>query len=132
MWTFGSDGALISAPEFERFYITKDAAGLKQVAVGVCGGLIFISFAPQQSLAEFLGDMAPMLEQLPVARATNFHEYEYEIDANWKLTYDNFQENYHLRFIHPNTVGPGVGPDDPFGYPSSFALKGRTARSGSG
>lgn len=125
MWTFGSDGALISAPDFERFYTTKDAVGLKQVAVGVCGGLIFISFSPQQSLAEFLGDMAPMLEQLPVARATTFHEYEYEIDANWKLTYDNFQENYHLRFIHPNTVGPGVGPDNPFGYPSSFALKGR-------
>ncbi len=125
MWTFGSDGALISAPDFERFYTTKESVSLKQVALEVYGGLIFVNFDPQQSLREFLGDMAPMLEQLPVARATTFHEYVYDIDANWKLTYDNFQENYHLRFIHPNTVGPGVGPENPFGYPSSFSLKGK-------
>ena len=125
MWTFGSDGALISAPDFERFYTSKESVALKQVAVDVCGGLIFVNFDPQQNLREFLGDMVPMLEQLPVARATTFHEYVYDIDANWKLTYDNFQENYHLRFIHSNTVGPGVGPENPFGYPSSFSLRGK-------
>ena len=125
MWTFGSDGALISAPDFERFYTSKESVSLKQVALEVCGGLMFVNFDPQQTLREFLGDMALMLEQLPVARATTFHEYSYDIDANWKLTYDNFQENYHLRFIHPNTVGPGVGPENPFGYPSSFSLNGK-------
>ena len=125
MWTFGTDGALISAPDFERFYTTKEACALPQVAAEVCGGLIFICFEPQQSLREFLGPMADMLDQLPVARATNFHEYVYEIDANWKLTYDNFQENYHLRFIHPRTAGPGIGGDNPFGYPSSFSLYGK-------
>jgi phenylpropionate dioxygenase-like ring-hydroxylating dioxygenase large terminal subunit len=125
MWTFGADGALVSAPDFERFHIGKADCALKQVAVDVCGGLIFISFEPQESLREFLGPMAEKLEQLPVAKATTFHEYVYEIDANWKLTYDNFQENYHLRFIHKNTVGPGVGPDNPFGYPSSFSLIGK-------
>ncbi len=125
MWTFGSDGALISAPDFERFYTNKESVALRQVSVDVCGGLLFVNFDPQQSLLEYLGDMAPMLEQLPVARATTFHEYVYDIDANWKLTYDNFQENYHLRFIHSNTVGPGVGPENPFGYPSSFSLNGK-------
>ena len=125
MWTFGSDGALLSAPDFERFYTRKEDCALKQVAVGVCGGLIFVCFDPQQGLAEFLGPLAAQLETLPVAQATTFHEYVYDIDANWKLTYDNFQENYHLRFIHPNTVGPGVGPENPFGYPSSFSLLGK-------
>ena len=125
MWTYGTDGALLSAPDFERFYVDKADCALKQVAVGVSGGLIFVSLDPQQSLADYLGPMAASLEALPVARATTFHEYVYEIDANWKLTYDNFQENYHLRFIHSNTVGPGVGPDNPFGYPTHFALHGR-------
>ena len=37
MWTFGTDGGLISAPDFERFYTTKEAVALKQVAVGVRG-----------------------------------------------------------------------------------------------
>lgn len=125
MWTFGTDGALISAPDFERFATTKEACALPQVATEVCAGLIFVCFDPQQSLREYLGPMAEKLEQLPVAKATTFHEYAYDIDANWKLTYDNFQENYHLRFIHPRSAGPGVGGDNPFGYPSSFSLYGQ-------
>ncbi|HMO68432.1 MAG TPA: aromatic ring-hydroxylating dioxygenase subunit alpha, partial [Novosphingobium sp.] len=125
MWTFGTDGRLISAPDFERFYTDKDAVALKKVAVDTCGGLIFIFMEPKESLAEYLGDLAPRLENVAVAQATEFHEYVYEIDANWKLTYDNFQENYHLRFIHPRSAGPGLWEDNPFGYPSAFTLNGR-------
>ncbi|MCB2072079.1 MAG: aromatic ring-hydroxylating dioxygenase subunit alpha [Novosphingobium sp.] len=125
MWTFGTDGALLSAPDFERFYVEKDDCALRQVAVDVCGGLIFICFEPQQSLREYLGPMTDMLEQVAVGQATTYHEYVYEIDANWKLTYDNFQENYHLRFIHPRSAQSGIGGDNPFGYPSSFSLVGK-------
>lgn len=57
------------------------------------------------------------METLPVARATTFSEYVYYIDANWKLTYDNFQENYRLRFIHPRSGGSAFAPENPFGYP---------------
>jgi phenylpropionate dioxygenase-like ring-hydroxylating dioxygenase large terminal subunit len=124
MWTFGSDGKLISAPDFERFYVSKDQAGLKQVALEVCGGLIFICFQPQQSLREYLGPLAARLETVAAAQATTFHEYVYDIDANWKLTYDNFQENYHLRFIHPRTAEATFDPANPFGYPASFGLCG--------
>ena len=124
MWTYGSDGQLLSAPDFERFYTSKADVALKQVSLEVRAGLIFICFDPQQSLAEFLGPLAQRLDTLPVARATTFHEYVYEIDANWKLTYDNFQENYHLRFIHPRSAGPGIGGENPFGYPTSFSLLG--------
>ena len=124
MWTYGSEGELISAPDFERFYTTKQECALKQVSVDVCAGLIFVCFEPQQSLQEFLGPLAERLETLPVARATTFHEYVYEINANWKLTYDNFQENYHLRFIHPRSAGVGIGGENPFGYPTGFGLFG--------
>jgi phenylpropionate dioxygenase-like ring-hydroxylating dioxygenase large terminal subunit len=124
MWTFGTDGALLSAPDFERFYTDKKSCALRQVSVEVCAGLIFICFEPQQSLREYLGPLAERLEALPVARATQFHEYVYDIDANWKLTYDNFQENYHLRFIHPRSAGPGLWEENPYGYPSSFSLIG--------
>ncbi len=125
MWTFGTDGALLSAPDFERFATTREDCALKQVSIDTCGGLIFIAFEPQQGLREYLGPMADKLDRLAVAQATTFHEYVYEIDANWKLTYDNFQENYHLRFVHPRTAGPGIGGANPFGYPSSFSLCGK-------
>ena len=126
MWTFGSDGALLSAPDFERFYTSKESVALKQVPLEVCGGLIFVCFEPQQTLREYLGTMAEKLETVVASQATTFHEYVYEIDANWKVTYDNFQENYHLRFIHPRTAGSGgLGPTNPFGYPTAFSLDGR-------
>lgn len=126
-WTFTNKGELRSAPDFERFYVAKEACALPKVSVDVCAGLIFVNLdpSPKQSLREYLGVLAEQLEKQPVARATTFSEYVYEIDANWKLTYDNFQENYHLRFIHPRSGGGGaVGQENPFGYPTRYGFYG--------
>jgi phenylpropionate dioxygenase-like ring-hydroxylating dioxygenase large terminal subunit len=126
-WTFSNDGQLRSAPDFDRFHVDRSQCSLPAVAVDVCAGLIFINLdkSPRQSLRAYLGPLAEQLETLPVAKATTFSEYVYEIDANWKLTYDNFQENYHLRFIHPRSGGGGaVGPDNPFGYPTRYGFHG--------
>jgi phenylpropionate dioxygenase-like ring-hydroxylating dioxygenase large terminal subunit len=125
-WTFGYDGALRSAPDFERFYAKQDDCGLSQVAVDVCGGLIFINLdpAPGQSLREFLGPLAAKLDALPAAKATTFTEYVYEIGANWKITYDNFQETYHLRFIHARTTAAALSDANLFGYPIRYDFHG--------
>ena len=131
MWTFGTDGALMSAPDFDAFHIDKKDCALPQVALQECGGLLFVNFDPDAvPLREWLGDYAERLEQMPVARATTFSQYSYEIAANWKLTYDNFQENYHLRFIHPRSGGAGIGGDNQFGYPAQMGFEGphRTQR----
>jgi phenylpropionate dioxygenase-like ring-hydroxylating dioxygenase large terminal subunit len=126
-WNFTPDGKLRSAPDFGRFYVDKSQCGLPTIAVEVCAGLIFVNLDPEPalSLREFLGPMAEKLETLPVAQATTFTEYVYEIEANWKLTFDNFQENYHLRFIHSRSGrGGATGPDNPFGYPTDFGFAG--------
>jgi len=125
-WTFGGDGELVGAPDFERFTVAKEDCGLKRVALEVCAGLIFVNFAkaPRESLREFLGPIADELETLPVAKATGVSEYVYEINANWKLNFDNFQENYHLRFIHPRTGAAIVTPEHPFGYPIAYGFCG--------
>ncbi len=124
-WTFSGEGELVGAPDFEQFHVTKADCALPAIAVDICAGMIFISFAEHPPvLREWLGDLAERLEALPIAKATTFTEYVYEIDANWKLTYDNFQENYHLRFIHPRSSGGGTGPDNPFGYPARYGFHG--------
>lgn len=130
-WTYGSDGALLSAPDFEAFHIEKKDCALKQVRVEDCGGMIFVNFDENASpLRQWLGEYAERLEQMPVARATTFSEYTYDMAANWKLNYDNFQENYHLRFIHPRSGGAGISAANPFGYPGSVGFSGphRTQR----
>ncbi len=125
MWTYGGDGALLSAPDFEAFGLEKKDCALKQVSVDSCAGLIFINFAAEpQSLRAWLNGLDTQLEQLPVAKAVAFSEYTYEINANWKLTYDNFQENYHLRFIHPRSGEMAFAPANPFGYPIGFGFHG--------
>ncbi len=125
-WNFGYDGELRAAPDFERFFVDKGECSLPKVAVDICAGLIFVNLdpSPRQGLREYLGSYAEELETLPVAKATTFSEYVYEIDANWKITYDNFQENYHLRFIHPSTGAATISPDNAFGYPVSYGFNG--------
>jgi phenylpropionate dioxygenase-like ring-hydroxylating dioxygenase large terminal subunit len=123
MWTFGPDGALLSAPDFESFNLEKKDCALKQVAIDICAGMIFVNFsAASPPLRDWLGSLADELETLPVAQATTFSEYTYSIDANWKLTYDNFQENYHLRFIHTRTGQSAFAAENPFGYPKEYAF----------
>jgi len=125
-WTFANDGQLLSAPDFERFNLNKSDCALRQVHCDVVAGLIFVNLnkGPVQGLRDWLGELAPEIEKLPLATATHFTEYVYEIDANWKLTYDNFQENYHLRFIHTRTGAMGIGPENPFGYPEEYGFFG--------
>lgn len=124
-WTFTDKGDLRAAPDFERFYTDKSQCSLPKVSIAVCAQLIFINLdpTPTQSLQEYLGPLAAELETLTVAHATHFSEYVYEIDANWKLSYDNFQENYHLRFIHPRSGEAASGPDNPFGYPVKYGFE---------
>lgn len=127
MWNFGLDGQLRSAPDFDNFFLAKEDCALKQVAVDTCGGLIFLNLDPQpaQSLKDFLGEyLVGQLEQLPCARATQFSEYVYELDANWKLDYDNFQESYHLKFIHSRSGAASYTAENPFGYPESYGFHG--------
>jgi phenylpropionate dioxygenase-like ring-hydroxylating dioxygenase large terminal subunit len=126
MWNFGDDGRLIAAADFQRFSLSKEDCALPRVAVAVCAGLIFVNLdaKPRQSLREYVGDYAGQLETLPVAKATTFHEYVYEIDANWKITYDNFQENYHLRFVHGLTGAATVHTDNQYGYPVEYGFSG--------
>jgi len=126
MWTFGADGRLLSAPDFERFHLAKEDCSLKQVATEVVGGMIFINFdpSPAETAREFFGPVAAEMDKLPVARAIDFTEWTYEIAANWKLNFDNFQENYHLRFIHPRTGELALSPENPFGYPTHYGFLG--------
>jgi phenylpropionate dioxygenase-like ring-hydroxylating dioxygenase large terminal subunit len=126
MWTFGTDGQLISAPDFDRFHVSKAECALKEVNTQVLAGMIFIHLGPtpKESVRDQFGNLADAMEQMPMARATDFTEWRYTIEANWKVNFDNFQENYHLRFIHPRTGEQIIGPDNPMGYATHYGFSG--------
>lgn len=127
-WNFANDGTLRAVPDEKRFFdLDKEHCGLRPVAVDTCAGFVFVNLDPQpaQTLSEFLGPLADELEALDFASYTDFAQYSYEVDANWKVTFDNFQETYHLRWVHEgSTRGNATGPDNPYGYPTRFRFSG--------
>jgi Rieske 2Fe-2S family protein len=148
-WTYGLDGELVAAPNWRALDgIDRGRYRLHQVHVATWEGLIWVSLARQPvpledhlrpQIEARLGDYGKFrryrLGELAVgARA------EYEVAANWKLIYENFQECYHCHHIHPELVttipqfrSPAMGAEgyDPGGYPiaagrPSFSLTGQT------
>lgn len=125
MWTFDDQGQLLSAPDFEKFSVSKENCALATVPLEIVAGLIFVNMSgTAEPLGKSLGAFADQMEATPVAQATGFSEYHYTVEANWKVCFDNFQENYHLRFIHPQTGHGGVANENPFGYPQRFQFEG--------
>lgn len=148
-WTYGLDGALRGAPNWRAMdSIDRGQYGLHTVAVEVWEGLVWVNLADRPApLAE---QVQPQIE----ARLADYAKFEryavgelkvgasvtYDVGANWKLIYENFQECYHCSTIHPELVAtipqfrsPAIGTDgyDPAGYPisddlSSFSLTGKT------
>ena len=152
-WTYGLDGELVAAPNWRALDgIDRDRYRLHQVGVSTWEGLIWVSLAPQPEPLEDqlrpqiearLGDY-PKFERYQLGELTVGAATEYDVAANWKLIYENFQECYHCRTIHPELVttipqfkSPAIGTEgyDPGGYPiadgrASFSLTGQTVLPG--
>lgn len=56
------------------------------------------------SLREWLGPVAEHLDGYRMETMKRTHWITIEGDWNWKCVQDNFNESYHLPFVHPQTV----------------------------
>ncbi|BBY98252.1 aromatic ring-hydroxylating oxygenase subunit alpha [Mycolicibacterium fallax] len=104
-WRFDLDGNLTFVQqEGEFFDLDKSKYGLVPVHCELWEGFIFVNFAaePEQSLRDFLGPMITNLEGYPFDRLTQRFTYRAEVNANWKLYMDAFQEFYHAPILHAN------------------------------
>ncbi len=103
-WTYDLDGRLRSVPDAERFVqgIGCAAHSLKPVQVDTWAGLVWINMDLQApSLATFLGDVIPELAPYRFENMVLVNDQTVTLDANWKTCIDNFNEQYHVDFIHP-------------------------------
>lgn len=104
-WTFALDGQLraVARPDLVG-PINKDELGLAEVPVDCFAGFLFLNPDPNaRPLAEFLGDevaeyLAPYRLEEMVPLGLNVRE---DLDCNWKVVVDAFQEGYHIQGIHP-------------------------------
>lgn len=99
-WAYGLDGRLRSTrympPEFD-----KTANGLKRVHCRVFQGMIFINLADEPADFEPAERaLAEHLRAFGIERAKVAHSERYTVDANWKLTIENYVECYHCAPAH--------------------------------
>src|ERR1700678_319824 len=102
-WTYGWDGALISATEIEGVegFRAEDFA-LSPVRVEEWFNFILVNLdSSAGSLRESLGELPGQAEKFPFAGMKLFERRTYEMECNWKTYVDNYLEGYHLPSVHP-------------------------------
>lgn len=127
-WTYGLDGKLVGVPDASGFFdLDKSQLGLRQLALDVWEGFIFVNIdpAPSQTLAEAMGEQGRDLAGYAFAGGTAVFEYEGTIECNWKCMIDSFCETYHVPILHKHSVKDTLaGPDNPYGRLIDCRIKG--------
>ena len=104
-WGYDLDGTLVATPKFDDVPLQGfDRAdyGLHRVLVESMFGILWVSLDPTVApLAECLGDLGDRLAGYRLDRWRLYETADVEIRANWKLITENYQEYYHLAWVHP-------------------------------
>ncbi|MBZ5737732.1 aromatic ring-hydroxylating oxygenase subunit alpha [Nocardioides mangrovi] len=108
-WGYALDGTLVTTPMIEKDEIDRESTSLWPVHVDVWEGFVFVNLSREEprSLVEHLADQQddPLslgrfgLADLRIARIT-----VNEVQANWKIVIENYNECLHCPTIHPELV----------------------------
>ncbi len=102
-WGYDTDGNLQSAPNMmgaEDFCVVDHS--LQSAACVVWQGFILIN--QQQSVNAFQTDFDEVLHRFDdweLDRLVSAHQITYEVQANWKVIFQNYSECYHCSLVHP-------------------------------
>jgi glycine betaine catabolism A len=131
-WTYGLDGVLVSAPHLSRAPGFDPAKfNLHPVGIGTWGGFIFLKLSPEpgdvlpRALDDLLGHAPRRLGNYPLSALRTARTISYDVDANWKVIAENYNECYHCGGVHPELCevvplfrkGGGLGLDWENGIP---------------
>ena len=104
-WGYALDGSLVSVPRFgevPRAGFDPADYPLLPVRVDEWGPLVFACLDPETPpLGRWLGDLPERTAGYGLDRWRVCEESAVEVAANWKLISENFQEYYHLAWVHP-------------------------------
>lgn len=103
-WTYATDGALLGAPNMQHdAEFDRADYGLEPVACVSWNGFVMIHLRSETQELEL--DFAPLTTAVQawgigdlVPKAT----LAYDVQANWKIIFQNFSECYHCPTVHPN------------------------------
>lgn len=100
-WAFNLDGSLFNARLLDKD-IDRTKLGLKQVAVEVFHGMVFVSLAENPTSFDVIrARLDAVLTPFGLDRTKIAHRISYPVKANWKLLVENYNECYHCASAHP-------------------------------
>jgi phenylpropionate dioxygenase-like ring-hydroxylating dioxygenase large terminal subunit len=107
-WSFTREGELKAIRDPEDFRdLDLSQRGLKTIRCEMFGNLIFVNFDSEApSLLEWLGPIAQEWEEFQFDKCRLAARHIFDLDCNWKIAMEANTEVYHVRTIHPKTVGP--------------------------
>ena len=102
-WSYQHDGSLIGAPHFKEIdQLDKSTLGLKPVRVTEWHGWVFVDRSgADQDFAAHIGELENIVAPYDAGSLVTCETHEYDVEANWKVIVENYQECYHCSMIHP-------------------------------
>jgi glycine betaine catabolism A len=107
-WAYSFEGNLIGTPNVAKDELDRSELGLWPVPVEVWQGFLFVHLDPDpQPLVEWLGDQHdhPLkFDRFNLDELRTGHTTVNEIEANWKILIENYNECLHCPTVHPELV----------------------------
>jgi Rieske 2Fe-2S family protein len=102
-WTYDLEGRLIGAPLMDDVVgFRRDDFPLHRVACEEWDGHLFINLSDSpSSLASQLQDLPARFAPWRMSELRSVRRVDYEVNANWKLIVQNYNECLHCPVIHP-------------------------------
>jgi Rieske 2Fe-2S family protein len=110
-WTYELGGSLRTAPYLdEGSGFRKEQLPLYSVEVDVWGGFVFVRLdavgaeaagKTGTSLTTQLGGAVDRVKRYPLSELRIARRIGYEVEANWKVLLENYNECYHCGGVHP-------------------------------
>jgi Rieske 2Fe-2S family protein len=107
-WTYTLEGELRTAPFLEESDgLSRSELSLHPVGVDTWGGFMFVQLTPVEAeargltLTAQLGGVPERLRRYPLAELRVARRITYEVQANWKVMLENYNECYHCGPVHP-------------------------------
>ncbi|HET8883707.1 MAG TPA: SRPBCC family protein [Solimonas sp.] len=98
----GGNELVLEHQEFRDGRLQPEDVALREIAVEVCAGLVFIHFArTPPSFDDYIAPARPWLDGMAIGEMHHYWWKELEIPANWKTAQEAFMEAYHVAATHP-------------------------------
>jgi len=105
-WAYKLNGSLAGAPHMDAATgFCKSDFSLMSYRVEQALGFLFICLSPEApDLETTLGDFNDIHSPWPIETLVSTRQQQFEVDCNWKLFIEVFNEYYHLPFVHPDSI----------------------------